>query len=147
MGVLAGSVTLTGGPATGLAFAPLFEKAGVPGAATLAVAAAMVGIVAGGLMGGPIGTFLIERGRLAGAQGAGRRRRRPRTRHRRARRSRTDAGAGRAAPAGEDVEAYGLLKTLVIILVAMWIGAWVSRGFAALASRCRPTSARCWSPR
>ena len=33
-GVLAGSVTLTGGPATGLAFAPLFEKAGVTGAAT-----------------------------------------------------------------------------------------------------------------
>ena len=32
MGVLAGSVTLTGGPATGLAFAPLFEKAGVTGA-------------------------------------------------------------------------------------------------------------------
>ncbi len=49
MGVLAGSVTLTGGPATGLAFAPLFEQAGVPGASTLAVSAAMVGIVAGGL--------------------------------------------------------------------------------------------------
>ena len=47
MGVLAGSVTLTGGPATGLAFAPLFEQAGVPGAATLAVSAAMVGIVVG----------------------------------------------------------------------------------------------------
>ena len=30
------------------------------------------------------------------------------------------------APKGEDVEAYGLLKTLVVILVAMWIGAWVS---------------------
>ena len=59
MGVLAGSVTLTGGPATGLAFAPLFEKAGVAGASTLAVAAAMVGIVAGGLTGGPIGTFLV----------------------------------------------------------------------------------------
>jgi sodium--glutamate symport carrier gltS len=29
MGVLAGSVTLTGGPATGLAFAPLFEQAGI----------------------------------------------------------------------------------------------------------------------
>src|SRR3972149_8831888 len=49
MGVLAGSVTLTGGPATGLAFAPLFEKAGVPRAAPLAEVAAMVGIVAGGL--------------------------------------------------------------------------------------------------
>ena len=44
-GVLNGSVTLTGGPATGLAFAPAFEQAGVPGAATVAVAAAMVGIV------------------------------------------------------------------------------------------------------
>ena len=39
LGVLAGSVTLTGGPATGLAFAPLFEQAGVQGAATVAVAA------------------------------------------------------------------------------------------------------------
>ena len=35
-GVLNGSVTLTGGPATGLAFAPAFEQAGVPGAATVA---------------------------------------------------------------------------------------------------------------
>ena len=49
LGVLAGSVTLTGGPATGLAFAPLFEQAGVQGAATVAVAAAMAGIVCGGL--------------------------------------------------------------------------------------------------
>ncbi len=39
-GVLAGSVTLTGGPATGLAFAPLFEQAGVVGAASIAVAMA-----------------------------------------------------------------------------------------------------------
>ena len=64
LGVLAGSVTLTGGPATGLAFAPLFEEAGVPSAATLAVASAMVGIVSGGLIGGPIGTWLITRHRL-----------------------------------------------------------------------------------
>ena len=54
-------MTLTGGPATGLAFAPLFEQAGVTGAASLAVAAAMVGIVCGGIIGGPIGTRLIER--------------------------------------------------------------------------------------
>src|SRR5262245_31627064 len=60
-GVLNGSVTLTGGPATGLAFAPAFEQAGVHGAATVAIAASMVGIVSGGLIGGPIGTILIER--------------------------------------------------------------------------------------
>src|SRR6476469_4716925 len=64
MGVLAGSVTLTGGPATGLAFAPEFAAAGLAGAATLAVASAMVGIVAGGLLGGPIGTALVERRKL-----------------------------------------------------------------------------------
>ncbi|MGH9160860.1 MAG: sodium/glutamate symporter, partial [Vicinamibacteraceae bacterium] len=64
LGILAGSVTLTGGPATGLAFAPLFEKAGVAGAETIAVAAAMAGIVSGGLLGGPLGTWLIEKRRL-----------------------------------------------------------------------------------
>ncbi len=130
LGVLAGSVTLTGGPATGLAFAPLFERAGVPGAATLAVAAAMVGIVSGGLMGGPIGTFLIERHHL-------------RSRRRSPAHLDLPATAGNvieahlpepalSAPHGEDRETYALLKSLVLILVAMWLGSWVSKGFAAL---------------
>ncbi len=55
-GVLAGSVTLTGGPATGLAFAPQFEAAGVTGAGSVAVAMAMAGIIGGALIGSPIGT-------------------------------------------------------------------------------------------
>jgi ESS family glutamate:Na+ symporter len=134
MGVLAGSVTLTGGPATGLAFASSFEKF-VPGADTVAIAAAMVGIVSGGIIGGPLATLIIERYRLATERG-----------------KEAPAGAAGAAidpvaahvvegmlpdpaaqaPAGEDVEAYGLLKTLVIILVAMWIGSWVSQGFRAI---------------
>jgi ESS family glutamate:Na+ symporter len=61
LGVMAGSVTLVGGPATGLAFAPLFEQAGLTGAEALAVAAATVGIVCGGLVGGPVGTWLTKR--------------------------------------------------------------------------------------
>jgi ESS family glutamate:Na+ symporter len=132
-GVLAGSVTLTGGPATGLAFAPLFEQAGVPGAASIAVAAAMFGIVAGGIVGAPIGTALIERKKLkeSASRPVGT-----------APATVGTAGeailealvpeAAPAAPAGEDVEAYGLLKALVAILVAMWLGAWVSRGLGAL---------------
>jgi glutamate:Na+ symporter, ESS family len=130
MGVLAGSVTLTGGPATGLAFAPAFEPH-VPGAATVAVAAAMVGIVTGGIMGGPLGTLLIERFQLAAARGT-----EPAA-------EAVDPVAAHVveemlpdpaaqAPAGEDVEAYALLKTLVVILVAMWIGGWISKGFAAM---------------
>jgi ESS family glutamate:Na+ symporter len=121
-GVLNGSVTLTGGPATGLAFAPAFEQAGVPGAATVAIAAAMVGIVSGGLIGGPVGTILIERYKL--------RRRKGEIHH--------EAPIAAqivedqlheppaSAPPGEDKESYALLKALVVILIAMWVGSGVS---------------------
>jgi ESS family glutamate:Na+ symporter len=123
MGVLAGSVTMAGGPATGLAFAPLFEEAGVPGAATLAVAAAIAGIVAGGMIGGPIATYLIERKRLAPPDGHG---------------VHPDAATltnvaeaqlpspPMRAPAGEDIEAYVLMKHLVLLTVAVGAGIWVS---------------------
>lgn len=128
-GVLSGSVTLTGGPATGLAFAPLFEQAGVDGAATIAVAAAMFGIVSGGLMGGPVATRLIERNKLRKAQAG--RKEAPVVIAEQVVEDKL-AEAETAAPGGEDKEAYILLKSLVILLVAMWIGSWVSRGFAAL---------------
>lgn len=128
-GVLTGSVTLTGGPATGLAFAPLFEQAGVTGAASIAVAAAMAGIISGGLIGGPVATYLIERHKLTAKKT-----------------SPTFATARTAAnivedqmseptsatPTGEDVETYALLKSIVVILVAMWIGSWVSEWFKAM---------------
>jgi ESS family glutamate:Na+ symporter len=128
-GVLAGSVTLTGGPATGLAFAPLFEQAGVPGAASVAVAAAMAGIVSGGIIGGPVGTLLIERHKL----------KQPRSKPVHLETPTAEnivedqmPEPAPATPEGEDVESYALLKSLVVILVAMWIGSWVSKGFAAL---------------
>lgn len=65
LGVMAGSVTLVGGPATGLAFAPLFEEAGLQGAAVIAITSAVFGIVCGGLAGNPVGTALIGRNGLA----------------------------------------------------------------------------------
>src|ERR687890_899294 len=61
LGVMAGSVTLVGGPATGLAFAPVFEQAGLRGAGPLALTAATAGIVWGGLVGGPAGTPPVRR--------------------------------------------------------------------------------------
>jgi ESS family glutamate:Na+ symporter len=120
MGVLAGSVTLTGGPATGLAFAPLFEQAGVTGAATLAVAAAMVGIVAGGVMGGPIGTYLVEHR----AHGLRPPKPGPITLENLA--EDLVAEPITKTPAGEDVETYVLLKHLVVLLVTVGLGLWVS---------------------
>ncbi len=132
-GVLAGSVTLTGGPATGLAFAPEFEAAGVTGAATIAVAAAMSGIVAGGLVGGPLGTRLIEKYSLRAKTA-------PWTAY--DVHSAADAVEDQVPtaveprptqpPVGEDEGSYVLLKAVVAILIAMWIGSWVSRWLAGL---------------
>jgi glutamate:Na+ symporter, ESS family len=64
LGIMAGSVTLVGGPATGLAFSPLFEELGLKGAETIAITSATFGIVCGGLLGGPAGTYLIRKFRL-----------------------------------------------------------------------------------
>jgi glutamate:Na+ symporter, ESS family len=128
MGVLAGSTTLTGGPATGLAFAPLFEQAGVTGAATLAVSAAMAGIVAGGLLGGPIATHLLQtRSRWIPAQAA----KEPLTH---LVEERTPEPL-ETAPVGADVEAYGLVKHLVLLAVAVGAGAWVSAGIEGMGLR------------
>jgi ESS family glutamate:Na+ symporter len=85
----------------------------------------MVGIVAGGLIGGPIGTYLVElrvRRPAPAPMAAG-----------------TLANLAEpqfpepleAAPAGEDVEAYVLMKHVVVMLTAMWLGSWVSGWMAA----------------
>ena len=111
-GVLAGSTTLTGGPATGLAFAPLFERAGVSGAASIAVASAMAGIVCGGLLGGPVATWFIRRNGLTSV--------RPSDHH-------APDEAVAVEVATESQREYTALKSIVILLVAMWLGAWVSK--------------------
>jgi glutamate:Na+ symporter, ESS family len=116
-GVLAGSTTLTGGPATGLAFAPLFEQAGVPGAASVAVAAAMGGIVLGGLLGGPVVTVLIRRFGLESV------------------RPQDHVAPGEVPGVEIQTEAqreHGALKSIVAILVAMWLGSWVSEWISSL---------------
>lgn len=118
-GVLAGSTTLTGGPATGLAFAPLFEQAGVTGAESIAVASAMAGIICGGLLGGPVSTVLIRRHKLYGGVKLGV-----------PDESAAEPTGARDTPdfATRETDA---LKSVVVILVAMWIGAGVSAGLSA----------------
>jgi ESS family glutamate:Na+ symporter len=128
LGVMAGSVTLVGGPATGLAFTPLFEQAGLAGAGALALAAATAGIVAGGLTGGPVGTYIVQRFRL-----------RP---------SATPGTAARAelqaelraelAPPAETIvveverEENVLVRNVIILAFAMGVGSVVSRYIQSL---------------
>ncbi len=128
-GVLTGSVTLTGGPATGLAFAPLFEASGVPGAATVAVASAMVGIVMGGVIGAPISTRLIERHRLRVAKQSPEYVEPTLAAHVMEEQLADETAK---APAGEDEESFVLLQSIVLILVAMWAGSWVSAWFTSM---------------
>ena len=61
LGILAGSVALTGGPATAVAFGGTFEKLGVQSATSVGMASATFGITVAGLIGGYIGGWLIRR--------------------------------------------------------------------------------------
>jgi len=53
------SISMTGGHGTSGAFGPVLEDLGLTGATTLCTAAATFGLVAGSLMGGPLGQRLI----------------------------------------------------------------------------------------
>lgn len=69
LGLIFGSVTLSGGHGTGVAWAGAFDKLyGVANLESIALAAATVGVVAGGLIGGPVAARLIKRHRLSPPQ-------------------------------------------------------------------------------
>src|SRR5699024_1444778 len=62
MGLVTGSITLTGGHGTAAAWGPMLEdRYGVVGATTLGVATATFGLVAGGMIGGPVAKILIKK--------------------------------------------------------------------------------------
>lgn len=120
LGLLTGSITMTGGHGTGAAFGQLMQdQYQFSGAVTLAMAAATFGLVSGGLVGGPVGTRLLSHFNL-----------------------RSDGGealplartAEHAAldeeidtePAGEAPTAYLLLKMLAVILACMALGGVLS---------------------
>lgn len=64
IGMTAGSIPMVGGHGTSGAFGPVLEEMGITGATTLTTAAATFGLVAGSLIGGPIGKRLIEKHKL-----------------------------------------------------------------------------------
>lgn len=119
IGIVTGSVALTGGPATALAFGATFEEWGVENATVLGVASAMAGIVAGGLIGGYVGGSLIEKRKL------------------RVPKKESDAVPETAAETFIPAETDGkplnesILVSGVAIAVAMGLGTLVSMGITA----------------
>jgi ESS family glutamate:Na+ symporter len=116
LGLVCGSVTMTGGHGTALGFAADLEKAGLPNAAVIGVAAATFGLVSGGLIGGPVGGGLIrKRGLKPGAP------------------TQTHLESGQSGESGiiPDLRALAgfgksFLVHLLLLLVVIKVGAWVS---------------------
>jgi glutamate:Na+ symporter, ESS family len=115
LGLVCGSLSLTGGHGTALGFAHTLEQAGLPAAATLGAAAATFGLVFGSLIGGPVATRLIRKHRLA-------------------------SGVTETSLAADGVEERGLVSNvkslaslggkavrhLVVLAVVIKAGAWLS---------------------
>lgn len=64
IGMCTGSIPMVGGHGTAGAFGPVLEDFNISGATTICTAAATFGLVAGSLIGGPIGRRLIEKKNL-----------------------------------------------------------------------------------
>src|SRR5918994_2012549 len=120
LGVMAGSVTLVGGPATGLAFAPMLEEAGLVGAGTLALTSATFGIVCGGLTGTPVGTWLIQRLHLKPSAPPG------------TRQVEADVLEPHTMVVRTDREDPPLILNMIVLPAAMGLGSILSRWFASL---------------
>jgi ESS family glutamate:Na+ symporter len=128
-GVLVGAVTLTGGPATGAAFAPLFEEAGVVGAGAIAVASATAGIVLGGLLGGPMVVRLMRREGLRSAAAVGATTQDARSQPDDLRRAAGDrAGETEGAITATEGSAFTAVALLLgIVVVGQWVSAGIER--------------------
>lgn len=115
LGMLCGSVTMTGGHGTGGAFGPYFGKNyGVVGATATAMAAATFGLVMGSLIGGPIGKRLIEAKNL---------------------KPNTEVYESADSVIGEKEEAVNydeLFRTLTLILISIGIGAILEKFFVSI---------------
>lgn len=135
LGVLMSSTALAGGPATALAFAPQFTAAGVPAAESLAIAAAMAGIVLGGLAGGPIATFLLERHAVSPAARSAKAENPQRSASRESIVDARSTDGGQTSNADSDDDEDGVrdtLKGIAALLIAMALGGGLSAWFSSV---------------
>ncbi|MHB1194866.1 MAG: sodium/glutamate symporter [Longimicrobiales bacterium] len=125
LGIISGSMTMTGGHGTGAAFGQLLEdQYGMTGAVTIAMAAATFGLVSGGLIGGPVGTTLINKFKLRPSGEA------PSPLAEVAKSASLDEEID-TEPAGAPATAYLLLQILTVVLACMALGgllsAWIGQ--------------------
>jgi len=122
LGLLCGAISMTGGHATSAAFAPLVEDAGAAGALGIAITAATFGLVAGGLVGGPVGAVLVRNRKLATSEDTS-----------------VQASNARGAPTTFLNELMALFASprrtlwhLAALALSLKLGAWVSYGLGSI---------------
>lgn len=147
LGIICGALTLTGGPATGLARTSDFEQLGISGAGALIIASATFGIFMASLVGNPVATALIRRFRLKA---------KPEEREGQGKDSEEfwavgPVGEREAQPdiprmersadqAPQPLTGVVLLKNLMLILLIMGLGALIGLGMTRLADKLTPGS-------
>jgi ESS family glutamate:Na+ symporter len=110
VGLLGGSVTLTGGHGTGAAYGGRFgDTMNIVGAMELTMACATAGLVLGSLLGGPLAEYLVRRYNLSPPS------------------TRTDAPTADAADEPDTVSATSVLNTLFTILACLAGGKLLAR--------------------
>ncbi|MDR3264456.1 MAG: sodium/glutamate symporter [Synergistaceae bacterium] len=113
LGIMAGAVSLEGGHGAAAAFGPTAEGLGVVGAQAVAIASATYGLIAGGLLGGPVSSWLINSKKLELAASQ-------------------DSLYKEHHEASEAValtDSFDLFRTLALVLVVMAIGSLASNWF------------------
>lgn len=113
-GMLGGSISLSGGHGTAIAWAPLFESEhGAANAMEVGLAVATFGLVFGGLVGGPVAQFLMKRHALEGSHS-----------------SQMTVGTERDTESTIVIQYDNMLRAILMIAVAGLIG-WVLNGLLA----------------
>jgi glutamate:Na+ symporter, ESS family len=104
VGVLTGSVSLSGGHGTAIAWAPTFASDyGIPFAMEIGLACATFGLIFGGIIGGPIARFLVWKHKLS-PESSG------------------DLTVGFRYKEHEIIDVDGILKVLLVISIAIGVG-------------------------
>ena len=106
LGLLTGSVSLSGGHGTAIAWAPTFAtQHGLPFAMEVGLASATFGLIFGGLVGGPIAHFLVWRYKLTPE-------------------SEGDLTVGFRYKEHEIIDVDGILKVLLVIAISIGLGTY-----------------------
>ncbi len=114
-GLMVGSISLTGGVGTALAWAPTFvEQLGIGNALELGIAANTVGLISAAVIGGPIARYLITRHRITPSRDA-----------------KLDIGVEHEKKHTTPVDSYAILWAWLWLNIAMIFGYYLNEALEA----------------